>query len=148
MEQRTYDLPIETPDGMIKLRIDHVVVKRDDEIHVTLTTVIQGKSLSYQAETTEDALILLAKNLSPKWQIKSCLSCRYGHFCPVGNYDNELFCVTDFDPKEPRDLWYVTEDDGERKRRSRTLFESCEKHQQQIGDYYTYSDYYYEMTKE
>ena len=88
----------------------------------------------------------LAKNLPEKWYIKSCVSCRYGHFCPVGNYDNELFCVTDFAPKEPRDLWHVTENEIERKNRSRTLFDCCDHYKEHAEDYFTYSDYYYEVT--
>ena len=114
MEHKKYYLPVQTPDGMVKLEINHTVVNRDDEdMQVTLSTTIQGKNCFYQTETTEEALILLAKNLPQKWYIKSCISCRYGHFCPVGNYDNELFCVTDFEPKASSDLWHVTEDDGE-----------------------------------
>ena len=41
----------------------------------------------------------------------------------------------------------VTEDGGERKKRSRTLFECCEKYKQQTTDYFTYSDYYFEMNE-
>ena len=39
MEQKKYYLPIETPDGKVKLEINHNVVKRDDEdMRVTLST--------------------------------------------------------------------------------------------------------------
>lgn len=148
MENKVYCLPIKTPDGIIKLEINHTVVNKDAEnMSVTLSTTIQGKTRSYQTETTEEALILLAKNLPEKWYIKSCVSCRYGHFCPVGNYDNELFCVTDFAPKEPRDLWHVTENEIERKNRSHTLFDCCDHYKEQAEDYFTYSDYYYEVKK-
>ena len=148
MENRIYCLPIKTPDGIIELEINHVASNRDDEnMNVTISTIIQEEARSYQAETTEEALIQLAKSLPEKWHIKSCISCRYGHFCPVGNYDNELFCVTDFTPKEPRDLWHVTENEGERKSRSRTLFDCCDHYKEQAEDYFTYSDYYYEVMK-
>lgn len=148
MENKTYCLPIKTPDGIIELEINHVASNRDDEnMNVTISTIIQEEARSYQAETTEEALIQLAKSLPEKWHIKSCISCRYGHFCPVGNYDNELFCVTDFTPKEPRDLWHVTENEGERKSRSRTLFDCCDHYKEQAEDYFTYSDYYYEVMK-
>ena len=148
MEHKTYYLPIETPDGIVKLEINHTVVNSGDEdMIVTLSTTIQGKNCFYQAETTEEALILLAKNLPQKWYIKSCISCRHGNFCPIGNFDNEIFCVKDFEPKAHCDLWHVTEDDGERKSRSRTLFECCEDYKQQTQDYFTYSDYYIEINK-
>ncbi len=148
MENKIYCLPIKTPDGIIELEINHVAANRDDEnMNVTISTIIQEEARSYQAETTEEALIQLAKSLPERWHIKSCISCRYGHFCPVGNYDNELFCVTDFTPKEPRDLWHVTENEGERKSRSRTLFDCCDHYEEQAEDYFTYSDYYYEVMK-
>ncbi|MBR2860253.1 MAG: hypothetical protein IKB86_00205 [Clostridia bacterium] len=148
MENKIYYLPIETPNGIVNLEINHTMVNNDEaDMSVTLSTTIKGTPVSYQTETTEKALILLAKNLPKNWHIKSCISCRYGHFCPVGNSDNELFCVTDFAPKEPRDLWQVTENEGERKSRSRTLFDCCDYYKAQSKDYFTYSDYYYEVTK-
>ena len=146
MEMKTYSLSVFTPEGTITLEVCQMVMNQDEEnINVTLSTTIQGKSRLYNGGTTEIALISLAKDLPENWCIKSCLSCRYGHFCPVGNYDNELFCVTDFEPKVPRDLWHVTEDDDERKNRSHNLFECCELYKEQSSDYFTYSDYYFEI---
>ncbi len=148
MEQKNYYLPIETPNGIIKLEINHTVVnKGDEDMSVTISTTIKGTPVSYQTETTEKALILLAKNLPENWYIKSCISCRYGIFCPVGNFDNELFCVTDFAPNEPRDLWHVTENKEERKKRSRTLFDCCDFHKEQSKDYFTYNDYFFELNE-
>jgi len=98
--------------------------------------------MCFEAETTEKVLIEFAKFLPADWKIKSCLSCRYGHFCPVGNADNELFCVTEFEPKEVSDLWPVTEDYDERRKRSRSLFHLCDQYIEQSDDYFTYNDYY------
>ena len=110
-------------------------------MRTALWVVIQGKELHLEAETTEEVLIQLAKALPDGWSIRTCLSCRYGHFCPTGDCDNELFCVTEFEPKEVRDLWHVTEDDAERTKRSRTLFHVCDRYQLQTADYFTYSSY-------
>lgn len=144
MKQKIYYLPIKTPDGIVELEINHIIINKDeDNMKVTISTTIQGKKHTYNSDTTEYALYLLAKNLPENWYVKSCLSCRFGNYCPVGNADNELFCVTEFEPKEPLDLWYITEDDSERKNRSRTLFECCEHYKEQSKDYYTYSDYYF-----
>ena len=144
MEEKVHYLQVDTPDGIVKLKISRFILGNDDE-KVVVSTFIQEKKLSFQAETTETALILLAKELPKTWKIKSCLSCRFGHFCPVGNCDNELFCVTEFEPKEPCDLWHVTEDDEERRKRSRTLFDCCECYKEQSKDYFTYSDFYFEV---
>jgi len=148
MEQESYIISILTPTQDIELEVERSVIKRADEVtSVTISVILQGKKKVYQAETTEDALIAFAKDLPKNWCIKSCLSCRFGHFCPVGNGDNELFCVTDFQVKSPSDLWNVTEDFAEREKRSRTLFDLCDSYKKQSKDYFTYNDYLYNIKK-
>ena len=147
MGSETYYLSVETTDGVAKLKVCHAVENQDEEdMSVTISTTIQDERVVLRSDTTEDALMQLAKRLPVGWRIKSCLSCRYGHFCPIGDCDNELFCVTDFEPKEPRDLWHVTENDEERAQRNRTLFDLCDKYVPQSKDYFTYSDYYFSMS--
>jgi len=94
MENKTYFLSVETPDGVTELEIYHTVENQNDEdMTVSILTTIQDEKVVFQSDTTEDVLIQLAKSLPEGWNIKSCLSCRCGHFCPVGDCDNELFCV-------------------------------------------------------
>lgn len=146
MHRESYTLIVETPNGDIELEVNRSVIHEGEEnMSVTLVVTFQGNTNSYQAETTEDALMFLANSLPENWHIKSCLSCRFGHFCPAGDYDNELFCVTDFEPKTKSDLWHVTENDIERKNRSRTLFECCQHYKKQSEDYFTYSDYLHKI---
>lgn len=146
METRMYSLKIKTQDGLVGLNVLHEAINRDHEGQaVTLSTVICGKKTVIHAGTTEEALIQLAKRLPEGWSLRSCLSCRYGHFCPVGDCDNELFCVTEFEPRSPRDLWSVTEDEEERSRRSRSLFDSCGAYLPQTENDYTYNDYAFRM---
>lgn len=141
-----YTLTICTPSGIIDVPIQHKVVEENDgNMQTTISVTIQEREMFYDAETTEEVLIKFAKSLPAGWNIKSCLSCRYGHFCTVGNADNELFCVTEFEPKKISDLWHVTEDDAERKKRSRNLFYICDQYMAQTNGYFTYSDYYSEM---
>jgi len=147
-KQRIYTLAISTSDKVLDVPIQHRVVhENDDQMQTTISVTIQGQKMSFAAETTEEVLIQFAKSLPLGWNIKSCLSCRYGHFCPVGNDDNELFCVTEFEPKEIRDLWHVTEDDGERNKRHKNLFHLCNQYLPQSDDYFTYNDYYLNMKK-
>lgn len=146
MGRKIYYLSVKTTDGVDQLKVFHAVENQDEkDMSVTISATVQDERIVLQSDTTEDALIQLAGRLPAGWSIKSCLSCRYGHFCPAGDYDNELFCVTEFDPKEPRDLWHVTETDEERAGRSRTLFDLCDKYAPQSKAYFTYSDYYLRM---
>ncbi len=146
MEKKVFNLLIENPEEILELEVSHIVEnKYEADMCVSLSAIIQGEARLWKSETTEDALILLAKSLPEGWKIKSCFSCRFGNFCPVGDCDNELFCVTDFEPKESCDLWHVTEDVVERNSRRRTLFDYCDFYKEQTECYYTYSDYYCRM---
>lgn len=146
--ENTYRLPVYTNDGLIALDIEHrIIPHQDGHIRVTLSAMVQGILHSYESDSTEKVLLALAKNLPDGWKIKSCISCRYGHFCPVDDNDNELFCITQFEPKNPCDLWDITENETEREKRCRTLFDCCEKHEEQSEDNYTYNDYYDKIKK-
>ena len=140
---QSYTLSIDTPDGAICCAVQRKVDNENENaMQVTIAVAIQGQERLFVAERTEDALIEFAKSLPEDWCIQSCLSCRYGHFCPVGNADNEIFCVTDVEPKAPCDLRDVTENAEEASKRSRNLFHLCGQYQPQSDDYWTYNDYY------
>ncbi len=142
-------LCINTLNGTINITIQHKVINVDqDDMKTIIYVTILEKEMIFEAETTEKVLIKFAKSLPVGWSIRSCLSCRYGHFCPVGNYDNELFCVTEFEPKDKSDLYNVMENIHERKSRSRNLFYICDQYLPQTSNYFTYSDYYFEINKE
>ena len=137
--------------GILRKIFNADLLATDDKLGTNFSLLMDFENNNederYFNKRIRNRIILLAKELPKTWKIKSCLSCRFGHFCPVGNGDNELFCVTDFAPKEPRDLWHVTENEIERKNRSRTLFDCCDHYKEQAEDYFTYSDYYYEVKK-
>ena len=146
-KETVYVLTIDAPEGIRKVSVKHKVTEeKDDNMKIEIHISMNGDDLYFVAETTEEVLVQLAKSLPVGFSIKSCLSCRYGQFSPVGNYDNELFCVTEFEPKEIGDLWHVTEDEIERKKRSRNLFHLCEHYMPQTSDYCTYSDYRFQVS--
>ena len=148
IEENTYHLPIKTKDGFISLEINHKTIPHSaDNSRISISAIVQGVLHTYESDSTEKVLIALAKNLPAGLKIKSCISCRYGHFCPVGDNDNELFCITEFEPKNPRDLLDITENETEREKRCRTLFDCCEKHEEQSEDYYTYNEYIDKINK-
>lgn len=94
-----------------------------------------------RADTIEKAIFNLVEQLPSNVKIKCCFSCRHGNLCPVGNKDNEIFCVKDFEPKEKSDLFFVTEDYDEREKRSRTLFDICDDYKPLKKGYYTYNSF-------
>lgn len=111
-----------------------------DEITETawLLLEVDGEKIQLTNESTESALKDLSTLLKNKYKIQSCFTCRYGNFCPVGNYDNEIFCMDDFEPKSKEDVYFFTEDAQQRKKRARTLFDICPKFKPCSKGYYTY----------
>ena len=95
-----------------------------------------------------EAFADLQKQLPEGVRIKSCLSCRYGNQCPVGNAPNELFCTKDVEIKWPEDLWVYTEDEAERKKRLCTYSYVCKEWQEQSKEYFTYNDFVQISVKE
>ncbi len=97
-----------------------------------------------------DAFADLQKKLPEGVTIKCCLTCRHGNLCPVGNAPNEVFCTKDVQilPKSDlSDLYFYTEDEEQRRIRSRQSCASCEDYQPQTDDYYTYNDFLYHLNK-
>ena len=56
MEEKVHYLQVDTPDGIVKLKISRFILGNDDDVEkVVVSTFIQEKKLSFQAETTETA---------------------------------------------------------------------------------------------
>lgn len=88
-----------------------------------------------------DAFASLQKKLPDNIKIQCCLTCRHGNMCPVGNKPGELFCTKDVTITQKSDLFFYTEDETERAKRSRDYTNVCEDYQAQTNEYYTYNDY-------
>lgn len=88
-----------------------------------------------------DAFADLQKQLPQDVTIKCCLICRHGNLCPVGNKPDEFFCTKDVLIKQKSDLFFYTEEETEREKRSRGCTCVCGEYQPQTEDCYTYNDY-------
>ena len=109
----------------------------EDTENNRLSMTVDGEKIELTGDT-ESIFMKLSKILNGKYEIHSCYTCKYGNFCPLGDKDNEIFCVSDFAPKIKSDLFFLYEDIEERKKRRRTLFNVCEDFQLCSDDYYTY----------
>lgn len=94
-----------------------------------------------------DAIADLQKQLPNNVILKCCIACKHGSLCPVGDNLNEVFCVKDICPKQKSDLFFYTEDENERTKRSREYFSQCENFKPQKKIYFTYNDFYYYLKK-
>ncbi|MBE6754379.1 MAG: hypothetical protein E7559_08550 [Ruminococcaceae bacterium] len=88
-----------------------------------------------------DAFADLQKKLPQGVVLTCCLTCRHGNLCPVGSIINEVFCTKDVAVTKKSDLFFYTEDEGERAARTRQYCCLCEDYQPQADGFFTYSDY-------
>ena len=135
LKKENFHLHLKAEDE-IKIFDVEMQFDKDTEIN-KLSMCMDGEKIEIMGDT-ESIFIKLSKLLNDKYKIHSCYTCKYGNFSPVGDQDNEIFCVNDFEPKCKSDLYFVTEDSAERKKRSRTLFDVCKDYQPCSDDYYTY----------
>lgn len=157
-QQLQYDLCLETPEGdkYVEVTVSHnndgITVKGDIEKEPTinLSCKYDGKEFCGHGDDYfwVDVFADLQKKLPDGVSIKCCLTCRHGNRCPVGNGVNEVFCTKDVVIKQKSDLFFYTEDDGERDKRSREYCYVCENFSPQSDDFYTYNDYLYLLKKE
>ena len=149
---RQYKAPLclETPNGDIfvnsHLNCVDIPSKTDcnyiEDTKLTLTIELGKNHFTGEAMCEIDKVFAnLAKSLPDNFKIKCCLTCKHGNFCPVGNYENELFCTSDVFIQEIEDLWFYTEDHNERIFRSRKSTNYCDKFSYQNKDYFTYNSF-------
>jgi hypothetical protein len=114
----------------------------DGSVHAQVSTTIDGKFYTAQSyASTEDAIIKLQNELPKNIKIICCQSCIHGNFCVTGDYDDEIFCLSDFEPKLIDDILHVTENKEEREKRSRNLLYCCKQYKQITNDMYSYNDW-------
>lgn len=147
--QKNYPLCIASPGR--ELTVEALLSAREEKENSpsrTVSATVDGVLYIGTAESTELALIDIAKQLPGRCSIKSCLSCRHGNFCPFGNADNEIFCIKDFSPKQKSDLYEVTQNGLERIKRRHLLFDLCPDYMPAIEEYYHYNDYLYLVNRQ
>jgi len=149
--QYRYNAVLETPNGdeMVALRVscheepvyDNGRLEQPPTVNVGCT--VEGKE--YWGHGSDylwiDAFADLQRQLPEGVLLKCCLTCRHGNLCPVGNAVNEVFCTKDVLITQKSSLYFYTEDDREREKRSRQYCGLCEDYQPQTDDFYTYNDY-------
>lgn len=142
-----YDVTLATPDGEEKSTIAISQWLDDHEITTQVIAFIRYDEKDYYGNGTDDfwidAIADLQNQLPDNVILKCCVACKHGSLCPVGNDQNEVFCVNDITPKDKSDLFFYTEDENERRKRSREYFSQCERFEPQEEDGFTYNDFCY-----
>lgn len=136
---------LQTPFGEIKANININYT----ESEVTVSLIYNGKKFSGKGADYlwVDSFLDLQEQLPDNVKLKCCLACKHGNMCPVGDFRNEVFCTKEVLIKDKSDLFFYTEDDEERKKRSRKYTDVCKDFEFQSEIFFTYSDWLYELNK-
>ena len=120
----------------------------DEELSVQLSVAIcDAVYITECMDSTANAVIALQNTLPENVKIICCQSCIHGNFCAVGNYDDEIFCLSDIEVKTIDDMLQPTEDHEERSKRSRTLLYVCDMYQEITDDKFSYNDWMFLATE-
>ena len=151
--QYQFDAALRTSNGDTAMKL--TVVCHEEPVYIK-GTLVQPPSVQVGCtlEGTEywghgsdclwiDAFADLQRHLPEGVLLKCCLTCRHGNLCPVGNQPNAVFCTKDILITQKSDLYFCTEDDIERNKRSRQYCDLCVDYQPQADAFYTYNDYLY-----
>ena len=155
--QYRYDAVLQTPNGDVAVKLwvgyheEPLYYKESLEQQSTVNVGCTFDDKDYWGHGSDylwiDAFADLQRQLPEGVFLKCCLTCKHGNLCPVGNDRNKVFCTKDVLITQKSDLYFYTEDDGEREKRSRQYCGLCEDYQPQTNDFYTYNDYLYELKK-
>ena len=135
MKRETFPLNLKTAN---EIKAFNVEMEFDEDTGINkFLMLIDGERIELSGDT-ESIFVKLSRILNGQYEIQSCFTCRYGNFCPWGDIDNEIFCISDFEPKSKNDLFFLYNNSVEMKSRHRTLFDICEKFLPCSDDYWTY----------
>ena len=144
-------IPLLTPNG--KTMVPMEIVYDDSEVATNprseITLLYNG--IEYKGNGADylwtDALADLQIKLSQDVKLACCMTCQHGNMCPYGNKENELFCTKDITITNKEDILDLFDQTDPFKNRAVATLDFCEDFVYQSDDFYTYNDYYYQLSR-
>ena len=94
-----------------------------------------------------DTIADLQTKLPNDVKLACCMTCRHGNMCPYGNIENELFCTKDITITSKEDMLDLFDQTNPFEERAVASLDFCEDFVYQSDDYYTYNDYFYQLSR-
>ena len=145
------EIPLLTPNGKTMVPIE---ITYDDSESIAnpqseITLLYNGMECKgYGADYLwTDTLADLQMKLPKDVKLACCMTCRHGNMCPYGNKENELFCTKDITITSKGDMLDLFDQTNPFEERAVASLNFCEDFAYQSDDYYTYSDYYYQLSR-
>jgi len=94
-----------------------------------------------------DALADLQAKLPKTVKIACCMTCRHGNMCPYGNKENQLICTKGITITSKEDMIDLFDQTDPFEERAVASLDFCEYFVYQSDDYYTYNDFFYQLSQ-
>ena len=94
-----------------------------------------------------DAFADLQRKLPHGIFLACCMTCRHGNMCPYGNEENQLICTKDITITSKEDMLDLFDQAEPFEERAVASLDFCEDFVYQSDDYYTYNDYFYQLSR-
>lgn len=142
-------IPLLTSTGQITAPIQLTYDNNEDITNPKSEISLIYEGAEYKGFGTDylwtDTLADLEAKLPNDVKIACCMTCRHGNMCPYGNSENKLFCTKDICINSKEDMCNLFDQTDPFEERCVASFDYCEDFICQNDDYYTYSDYLYQL---
>lgn len=145
------EIPLLTSNGKIMVPIE--IAYDDSEVIINpkskITLLYDG--IKYRGNGIDyfwtDTIADLQTKIPSDVKLACCMTCRHGNMCPYGNKENELFCTKDLTIKSKEDMLDLFDKTDPYEERAVASLDFCEDFVYQSDDYYTYNDYFYQLSR-
>ena len=145
------EVPLLTPNGktMVSIEITYddseVIANPQSEINLLYNGIeYNGYGADY---LWTDTLADLQMKLPEDVKLACCMTCRHGNMCPYGNKENQLICTKDITITSKEDMLDLFDQTDPLEERAVASLDFCEDFVCQSDDYYTYNDYFYQLSR-
>ena len=145
------EIPLLTPNGKtivpIEITYDDSEVIANPKSEITLLyNGIEYKGYGADYLWT-DTIADLQTKLPNDVKLACCMTCRHGNMCPYGNEENQLICTKGITITSKGDMLDLFDQTNSFEERAVASLDFCEDFVYQSDDYYTYNDYFYQLSK-
>ena len=145
------EIPLLTPNGKtivpIEITYDDSEVIANPKSEITLLyNEIEYKGYGADYLWT-DTIADLQTKLPNDVKLACCMTCRHGNMCPYGNEENQLICTKGITITSKGDMLDLFDQTNPFEERAVASLDFCEDFVYQSDDYYTYNDYFYQLSR-
>ena len=140
-----------SPDGKTSAPIQITYDDNDVTPNPASEILLLYNGQEYRGSGTDylwtDTFADLERKLPKGVKLACCMTCRHGNMCPYGNEENQLICTKDITITSKEDMLDLFDQTDPFEERAVASLDFCEDFVCQSDDYYTYNDYFYQLSR-